>query len=1149
MKKKGKVIICLFLTIYLIICTMTNLVAILALEEKPLDTPIITNEEYNNQSNFSNSENQSEEVKNNIDETYDEANIEQESDDLDSDLSNQGNDESSQNALESNQKQDSQIAQKHDESQNSLNQTEYSVSVKLSDNQKYVTLSIQNYILSNNDSSIYAAVWSQKDGQDDLIWYELEEKKNSYSKEILIKNHNSPGPYIVHFYEVRDGKNYFITSDDFEVAISTEHQIMIENVDMVNGTFMIKVANVNVPSGINKIQIPVWCDDNQNDIVWYDAKKDNEGNYYVNVDIDNHKNHYGKYKADIYVTDGNDFRYSIGRVEQSIILNIDNIIFNATVNQSERNIQISMTNYKINKNALIRFAVWSEESGQDDLEWVEARKELNGSYSYSIDISKHKSAGKYYIHAYDEYDGQMIKLKETSIEISRPQIKLTTTDVSSMSFRIDAEITNIPNGLKLVQIPVWSKNDQSDIVWYTAKKLDDNHYYVIVDITNHSGNFGDYYYSCYTTTNTGIFTGVPTLNKKVEFKSGSLTAVLNQEESKIQINLDNLDIDALIGMIKFAVWSEENGQDDLEWVEVNRNLSGDYYHVINIARHKSGGIYNVHAYIDVNGKMIFLDKTVVNISRPNVNLSTTNLSAGVFKIEAEITNIPNGLKLVQIPVWSKNDQSDIIWYTAKKLDNNHYYVIVNITNHSGNFGNYYYSCYTTTNTEIFTGIPTQSTNVNLDGLILSANVNSSETDVQITLQGIDLTSLNGEVLFAVWSESGGQDDLIWYETDKNNASNYLLNLKIINHRTLGKYNVHAYIVVNNKNIKLSETEFSISKTATTSASISSEVRNDGKFVISIQTSALSGIDKVEVPVWCDDNQNDIFWYTAQKTSENNYQVTVDITNHKYHYGDFKYHIYTTMGNGIRTNTYQANYNFIVENYISVSRIGQGRYQVALHNPIGDNISSVLIPTWSKTNDQDDLVWYTANNIGNNVWAAEISTRNHKDSGEFISHAYIVINGVQTNVAQKTYTIPQSDFLTGMDLKAQVYTSNTNYLILVDRSIHTVGVYHGSYGNWNKVHEYLCTVGAPSTPTVVGDFAIYRKGRYFDSGASRCFYYSAFYGGYYFHSVLYYKDNEPLRIMDGRLGMNLSHGCIRLQVDNAKWIYDNCPIGTRVIIYN
>lgn len=29
----------------------------------------------------------------------------------------------------------------------------------------------------------------------------------------------------------------------------------------------------------------------------------------------------------------------------------------------------------------------------------------------------------------------------------------------------------------------------------------------------------------------------------------------------------------------------------------------------------------------------------------------------------------------------------------------------------------------------------------------------------------------------------------------------------------------------------------------------------------------------------------------------------------------------------------------------------------------------------------------------------------------------------------------------------------------------------------------------------------------------------------------------------------SHGCVRLTVKDAKWIYDNCPVGTKVIIYN
>ena len=32
-----------------------------------------------------------------------------------------------------------------------------------------------------------------------------------------------------------------------------------------------------------------------------------------------------------------------------------------------------------------------------------------------------------------------------------------------------------------------------------------------------------------------------------------------------------------------------------------------------------------------------------------------------------------------------------------------------------------------------------------------------------------------------------------------------------------------------------------------------------------------------------------------------------------------------------------------------------------------------------------------------------------------------------------------------------------------------------------------------------------------------------------------------------LGRKASHGCIRLKIDDAKWIYDNCPYGTTVVI--
>ena len=35
----------------------------------------------------------------------------------------------------------------------------------------------------------------------------------------------------------------------------------------------------------------------------------------------------------------------------------------------------------------------------------------------------------------------------------------------------------------------------------------------------------------------------------------------------------------------------------------------------------------------------------------------------------------------------------------------------------------------------------------------------------------------------------------------------------------------------------------------------------------------------------------------------------------------------------------------------------------------------------------------------------------------------------------------------------------------------------------------------------------------------------------------------------KLGTTCSHGCIRLCVADAKWIYDNCALGTKVELYD
>lgn len=129
--------------------------------------------------------------------------------------------------------------------------------------------------------------------------------------------------------------------------------------------------------------------------------------------------------------------------------------------------------------------------------------------------------------------------------------------------------------------------------------------------------------------------------------------------------------------------------------------------------------------------------------------------------------------------------------------------------------------------------------------------------------------------------------------------------------------------------------------------------------------------------------------------------------------------------------------------------------------------------------------------------------------------------------------------------AQDYSSTTNYLILVDTQNCRVGIYYGRYGAWAPAKEFICSPGAPSTPTVKGQFTVQDKGYVFGHGYS-CYYYTQFHNDYLFHSVLYYQDT--FRIQDGRLGQHLSHGCVRLAIENAKWIYDNIPRGTKVVIW-
>lgn len=123
-----------------------------------------------------------------------------------------------------------------------------------------------------------------------------------------------------------------------------------------------------------------------------------------------------------------------------------------------------------------------------------------------------------------------------------------------------------------------------------------------------------------------------------------------------------------------------------------------------------------------------------------------------------------------------------------------------------------------------------------------------------------------------------------------------------------------------------------------------------------------------------------------------------------------------------------------------------------------------------------------------------------------------------------------------------------YRIRINKQKNTVTVYRKKGNAYKPYKAFVCSVGH-ATP--LGSFRIYQKHRWRALVQSTYGQYcSRFVGSILFHSVWYHKPDPSTLANEeyNKLGTTASHGCIRLTVQDAKWIYDHCSMGTPVVVY-
>ena len=498
---------------------------------------------------------------------------------------------------------------------------------------------ISNVKAPNGVQTVSVPIWSEINGQDDIIWYTANRQNNgTYTVNVKASAHkNSTGLYNVHLYYVqKDGQLTGVGGTTTQVFIGKKPEISVfANLSISknenNGTFTIIAKNLKGLEGYKEVKIPFWSHANgMSDIKWYTPTRQADGSYTVTVKASDHENANGRYEAQVFYIDARGQKRFVQKafVERNDPSKPTGVI-SITNNKDSGTFDVVISDVYSPKGVrTVQVPIWSEVDGQDDIRWYEAVRQTNGSYKVTVQVANHKySTGIYNVHLYYiQNDGSQIGVggTQTNVTLSEPKADLAITGLNNATGSYDVVISNLiaPRGFKEVLVPTWSeKNGQDDIIWYKATMQANGDYKVTVRSSNHKGDSGLYNSHVYLVDNDGKYIGLGGKQATLDITKtqGTLTIANNDKNrGTFDVLITNLTNPSGISGVVIPVWSEQNGQDDLVWHNATKQDDGSYKVTISASQHKwNSGKYIVHGYIvDASGKNIGFGATSADVVAP-----------------------------------------------------------------------------------------------------------------------------------------------------------------------------------------------------------------------------------------------------------------------------------------------------------------------------------------------------------------------------------------------------------------------------------------------------------------------------------------------------------------------------------------------------
>ena len=552
----------------------------------------------------------------------------------------------------------------------------------------------------------------------------------NYDRSLLADNHR-----WISYVSYNGTRRYVDLGATVEAVAKPRGDIAIESYD--NGDFSVVISNVSDQNGVLGVSVPIWSEKNgQDDIIWYNATRLNNGNYKVNVSLTDHKNERGLYNVHLYYVETNGKLVGVGGTTYTVP---------AKVEETH-----TTTSYSLPDSGTYTFKERSSIKAEPRVASPELAYYDAGM---SVNYDKIVSGDGYQWLSYLSYNGnrRYVAVSKFAQQESKPSGTINIENLSNLGF--DVHITNVSGGDKAIQsvsVPVWTAKDgQDDLVWHQADRQSDGSYKVRINVSDHKAEAGEYIVHLYYVQDGkmvgigGTSTTVPVQNATRHNlpASGSYTftarsgiktqpLVANPDvsyyDAGMSVNYDKVVNNDGYTWLSYLSYSGNRFYVAIAPTSVTKPVeqpvqpstpsSGTYtfkerssikaepsvaspelaYYdagmSVNYDKIVSGDGYQWLSYLSFNGnrRYVAVAKLAQQESKPSGTINIENLSNLGFDVH--ITNVSGGDKAIQgvsVPVWTvKDGQDDLVWHQADRQSDGSYKVRINVSDHKAEAGEY-----------------------------------------------------------------------------------------------------------------------------------------------------------------------------------------------------------------------------------------------------------------------------------------------------------------------------------------------------------------------------------------------------------------------------------------------------------------------------